>query len=96
MSNATPATGRPLAASAFSCVFASCRIFGADASDDSQCPEGGGEAHGRYSGDVLGKIKVPYTVANVEFGGRNRAQLFICASHTLYAIYTNVRGARRP
>ena len=48
------------------------------------------------SGDVLGKIKVPFTVANVEFGGRNRAQIFICASHTLYAIYTNVRGARRP
>ena len=48
------------------------------------------------SGDLLGKIKVPFTVSNVEFGGRNRAQLFICASHTLYAIYTNVRGARRP
>ncbi len=48
------------------------------------------------SGDLIGKIKVPFTVANVEFGGRNRAQMFICASHTLYAITTNVRGARRP
>ena len=48
------------------------------------------------AGELLGKIRIPYTVANVEFGGRNRAQLFICASHTLYAIYTNVRGARRP
>jgi gluconolactonase len=48
------------------------------------------------SGELLGKIKVPSTVANVEFGGRNRAQLFICASQALYAIYTNVRGARRP
>ena len=47
-------------------------------------------------GDLLGKIKVPSTVANVAFGGRNRAELFICASHTLYAIYTNVRGAQRP
>ena len=47
-------------------------------------------------GDLLGKIKVPFTVANIEFGGRNRAQMFICASHTLYSIYTNVRGARRP
>ena len=48
------------------------------------------------SGDLLGKIKVPFTVANLAFGGRNRAQMFICASHTLYSIYTNVRGAQRP
>ncbi len=48
------------------------------------------------SGDLLGKIKVPCTVANLTFGGRNRSRLFICASHTLYAIYTNERGAQRP
>jgi gluconolactonase len=48
------------------------------------------------SGDLLGLIKVPFTVSNLVFGGRNRAQLFICASHTLYAIYTNTRGAQRP
>lgn len=48
------------------------------------------------SGVLLGKIKVPYTVANLTFGGRNRSRLFICASHTLYAIYTNQRGAQRP
>ena len=48
------------------------------------------------SGDLLGKIKVPFTVANLAFGGRNRAQMFICASHTLYSIYTNVRGVQRP
>ncbi len=48
------------------------------------------------AGEMLGKIKVPFTVANIEFGGRNRAQMFICASHTLYSIFTNVRGARRP
>ena len=47
-------------------------------------------------GALLGKIKVPSPVANLCFGGRNRAQMFICASHTLYAIYTNVRGAQRP
>ena len=44
-------------------------------------------------GRLLGSIKVPFTVANLTFGGRNRARLFICASHTLYAIYTNQRGA---
>ncbi|MGI4953230.1 MAG: SMP-30/gluconolactonase/LRE family protein [Janthinobacterium lividum] len=46
-------------------------------------------------GRLLGRIKVPHTVANLEFGGRNRSRLFICASHTLYAIYTNTRGADR-
>jgi len=46
-------------------------------------------------GRLLGRIKVPFTVSNLEFGGRNLGRLFICASHTLYAIYTNTRGARR-
>jgi gluconolactonase len=39
---------------------------------------------------------LPCTVANLTFGGRNRSRLFICASHTLYAIYINQRGAARP
>jgi gluconolactonase len=39
---------------------------------------------------------VPFTVSNLTFGGRNRARLFICASHTLFAIYTNQRGVERP
>lgn len=47
-------------------------------------------------GALLGKIKLPNLVANLCFGGRNRAQLFICASHTLYALYVNQRGAQRP
>ena len=47
-------------------------------------------------GRLLGKVLVPHTVSNLEFGGRNRSRLFICGSHTLYAIYLNVRGARRP
>jgi len=47
-------------------------------------------------GTLLGRIKVPSLVSNLAFGGRNRARLFICASHTLYAIYTNTRGAERP
>ena len=32
-------------------------------------------------GALLGRIKAPFTVSNVSFGGRNRARLFIC---TLY------------
>ncbi|MEA1835072.1 SMP-30/gluconolactonase/LRE family protein [Methylobacterium durans] len=46
------------------------------------------------SGTLLGRILVPSTVSNLAFGGRNLSRLFLCASHTLYAIYINVRGAR--
>lgn len=48
------------------------------------------------AGNLLGKIKTPSAVANLTFGGRNRCRLFICAGETLYAIYTNQRGAARP
>lgn len=47
-------------------------------------------------GALMGKILVPSTVANLTFGGRNRSRLFLCASQTVYAIYTNTRGASRP
>jgi gluconolactonase len=44
----------------------------------------------------LGKILTVSLVSNLCFGGRNRSRLFICASHTLMAIYTNTRGCVRP
>jgi gluconolactonase len=47
-------------------------------------------------GTKLGGIKVPFVVSNLTFGGRNRSRLFICASHSLLAIYTNQRGAEHP
>ncbi|HET9106943.1 MAG TPA: SMP-30/gluconolactonase/LRE family protein [Steroidobacteraceae bacterium] len=47
-------------------------------------------------GTLLGKILTPSVVSNLAFGGRNRSRLFICASHRLMAIYTNVRGCVRP
>jgi gluconolactonase len=47
-------------------------------------------------GTLLGKILTGCTVANLAFGGRNKSRLFICASHTLMAVYTNVRGAQFP
>jgi gluconolactonase len=47
-------------------------------------------------GARLGTIHVPYPVSNLTFGGRHRSRLFVCASHTLFAIYTNQRGAERP
>jgi gluconolactonase len=47
-------------------------------------------------GKLLGKILTPSLVSNLAFGGRNRSRLFLCASHCLMAIYTNVRGCVRP
>jgi gluconolactonase len=47
-------------------------------------------------GALLGKILTGVTVSNLTFGGRAGSRLFICASHTLQAIYTNVRGAQAP
>jgi gluconolactonase len=47
-------------------------------------------------GELLGKILTGATVSNLTFGGRARSRLFICASHKLQAIYTNVRGAQTP
>jgi len=40
-------------------------------------------------GTKLGLIKVPHP-------GRNRCRLFICGGPSLFAIYTNQRGAARP
>jgi gluconolactonase len=47
-------------------------------------------------GTLIGKILTGVTVSNLTFGGRNRCRLFICASHRLMAVYTNVRGAQVP
>lgn len=47
-------------------------------------------------GELLGKVLTPATVSNLCFGGRNYSRLFICVSHRLMAIYTNVRGCVRP
>jgi gluconolactonase len=47
-------------------------------------------------GRLLGKVLTGAVVSNLTFGGRSRSRLFICASHSLMAIYTNVRGAQRP
>ncbi|MEO1314221.1 MAG: SMP-30/gluconolactonase/LRE family protein, partial [Pseudomonadota bacterium] len=43
-------------------------------------------------GDLIGKILTGEVVANVEFGGRKRNRLFICATTTLRAVYLNTQG----
>jgi gluconolactonase len=47
-------------------------------------------------GKLCGRILVPQTVSNLEFGGPRRNRLFITATTSLYSIYVNARGARSP
>jgi len=47
-------------------------------------------------GELLGKIHIPETVANLCFGGQQRNRLYICGSTSLYALYTSAQGALKP
>ena len=47
-------------------------------------------------GELLGKIHIPETVANLCFGGKHRNRLYICGSTSLYAVYTSAQGAMKP
>ncbi len=48
------------------------------------------------SGDLIGKIHLPETCANLCFGGQRRNRLFMAASTSIYAVYVNTRGAAKP
>lgn len=43
-------------------------------------------------GTLLGKIRFPEVVANVEFGGLKRNRLYVCATTSLYGFFLNTRG----
>jgi len=45
------------------------------------------------NGDRIGQILLPENCANLCFGGRKRNRLFMAASQSLYAVYTNAAGA---
>ena len=45
------------------------------------------------SGDLIGKIRIPEVVANVEFGGLKRNRLYICGTTSLYSMYLNTQAA---
>ena len=45
------------------------------------------------TGTAIGHIHLPERCANLCFGGAKRNRLFMAASHSLYALYVNVRGA---
>ena len=46
-------------------------------------------------GTLIGKVRLPEVVSNVEFGGPKRNRLYITATQGLYAVYLRVNGARR-
>jgi gluconolactonase len=48
------------------------------------------------AGELLGKIHLPETCANLVFGGPLRNRLYICASTSVYACYVNTQGAAVP
>ncbi|MEM8852155.1 MAG: SMP-30/gluconolactonase/LRE family protein [Pseudomonadota bacterium] len=43
-------------------------------------------------GQLIGKILIPETVANVCFGTEKRIRLYICGTSSLYATYLNTQG----
>jgi gluconolactonase len=47
-------------------------------------------------GDIIGKVHLPETCANLCFGGRKRNRLFICGSTSVYALYVDIQGAQLP
>ena len=48
------------------------------------------------SGDLLGKVHIPETCANLCFGGPLRNRLFVLGSTSVYAFYTGTQGALLP
>ena len=44
-------------------------------------------------GTPIGHIRLPERCANLCFGGPRRNRLFMAASHSIYALYVNTRGA---
>jgi gluconolactonase len=48
------------------------------------------------NGDLIGKIHLPESAANLTFGGAKRNRLFICASTSVYSLYVETQGAAMP
>jgi gluconolactonase len=66
-----------------------CSMGWADAKEDGvRCYAPGG--------DLLGKIHLPETCANLCFGGRKKNRLFMAASTSVYAVYVDAVGAMVP
>src|SRR5437016_3364040 len=48
------------------------------------------------NGDLIGKIHLPETCANLCFGGKKRNRLFVMGSTSVYAVYVETQGALKP
>ena len=48
------------------------------------------------AGNLLGRIRIPETVANLTFGGPRRNRLFITATSSVYSVFVATTGAQRP
>lgn len=48
------------------------------------------------NGDLIGKIHLPETCANLCFGGKKKNRLFMCGSTSIYALYVDTVGALAP
>ena len=48
------------------------------------------------NGDLIGRIHLPETCANLCFGGKKRNRLFMTASTSVYAVYVETQGALKP
>ncbi|MDR3535883.1 MAG: SMP-30/gluconolactonase/LRE family protein [Acetobacteraceae bacterium] len=47
-------------------------------------------------GDLIGKVHLPESCANLCFGGAKKDRLFMCASTSVYALHVNAEGAVAP
>lgn len=66
-----------------------CSMGWADPKEDGvRCYEPGGQ--------LIGKIHLPETCANLCFGGKRRNRLFMAASTSVYAVYVETQGALMP
>ena len=71
--------------------------FRVDTDGNLWCGWGGGEGHDGVAifnpeGKMIGHILLPERAANLCFGGAKRNRLFICATQSIYALYTNAQG----
>jgi gluconolactonase len=80
-------------------VFATCPVglydgLRADVHGNLWLSAGDGVHCHAPDGDLLGKVLIPESVANLCFGGAKRNRMFVCGTTSLYSVYLNTRGAR--
>ncbi|MBL0151247.1 MAG: SMP-30/gluconolactonase/LRE family protein [Ideonella sp.] len=68
--------------------------WGSDGRAGASSPELDGVRVFDREGRPIGHVHLPERCANLCFGGLRRNRLFMAASHSLYALYVNVQGAR--